>query len=1286
MFIDKNSLINHREKFQSVLGTLIFVIIFLIIIYPSSFAQVNYLFENISIPEGLSNSTVNYIFQDSNGFLWISTNDGLNRYDGNNIKVFKNDPNDSTTLPTNDCYAIAEDEDGFIWIGVSNNIIAKYDPKNETFRRYHLETAGITKISYSFSAGLDSKENLWFGSTYHGIQKFSKSKNKFEQIHLDTNNKNAQWGNIIGIIELKNGNILAADYANGIKIYNEKLNLFQPYFLNTNFNPNEIQIIYEDASGNIWLGGRNQLIKYSPPSHTTEDFNLFRLIKNPTNYDNITGIIQDNEGYLWASVYSQGLYRINLKTKNIDKINYSNNELNTYGRDVINNLYKDKYGVIWLGIWGKGLIKFDPLREPFNFYKFSTEEIAGSGANFSTVFAGSPQNKEITIGTSEKGLFTYDPENHKLNNIKLNINQSNIARGNINIQGLAIDNEDNKWFAYNNLGLHKLDKNNSLNAYQSPYLKKTSSYYINSIKTDSSGNIWIASRQGFERYNPSQNQYTFLPTIMNKSMSQGLSQKIHKIVDSQEPIASILKVGEASNLEKTFSLNSDQKVLIIGLGEGQMDVGVGLSDAGSLLSENGKTIWSMNDLFKTFNDGGGFKNRIALGCLTLKKGDYKITYATDVGHSYGTWNSIPPPDSLWYGIQVFSLSESDYNSISKMNEKEINSKFMPMEIGTSIHFSKRFYNVLWLGSTQSGFFKYDLATGNFKQYNFDSQNVSSLNNYINCIFEDGEGIVWIATANSLLRFDPVTERINKFDQKDGIPSNQINSIIEDLEGSLWINTSGGLSKLNKNAPKEKWNFVNYDTRDGLPGFSNSKANWISDDGKIFLGSNGGLISFYPGKINEVKPDIVIEDIKVSDISLKSDSSEIKIDRSVMKLDELDLSYTQNNLSFEFAAIQFSRPEKNKIMYRLEGFDNHWISTDRNFASYTNLAPGKYAFIVKGSNGDGIWNEQGKSIKIIINPPWWETTFAYIGYFFLFGFLVFGIDRFQRRRLLEKERTLAKEKELEQAKEIEKAYHELKNTQSQLLHAEKMASLGALTAGIAHEIKNPLNFVSNFSEVSRELLDEMKSELKNGNNNEAMELAEDLNQNLEKIIQHGKRADSIVKGMLLHSRGTSGEKTLTDINDLLDQYVTLAYHGLRAQDKDFNITIDKDYDNSIEKINVVPQDISRVFLNIINNACYAAHDKKRKSNDNNFSPILRVFTKNLKDKVEIRIADNGNGIPKDILDKIFQPFFTTKPTGEGTGLGLSLSYDIVTKMHNGELKVETYEGEGTNFIILLPKNL
>jgi serine phosphatase RsbU (regulator of sigma subunit) len=522
-------------------------------------------------------------------------------------------------------------------------------------------------------------------------------------------------------------------------------------------------------------------------------------------------------------------------------------------------------------------------------------------------------------------------------------------------------------------------------------------------------------------------------------------------VQSNDPIASLLKVGEASNLEKIFSLNQDKKVLIICVGEGEMNnAGVGLSDAGSLLAEDGKTIWSMNNLFKTFNDGGGFKNRIALGCLDLKKGNYKITYATDVGHSYGTWNAIAPPDSMWYGIQVLSLNESDYNIISEMNEKEINSdKFMPMEVGTCIEFSRRFNNVLWLGSSISGFFKYDLATENFKQYNFDNKSVNSLNNYINYIFEDSKGIVWIATANSLLRFDPASEKIDKYDQKDGLPSNQINSIVEDLDGNLWINTSAGLSKLNKNISKDKWNFVNFNAQDGLQGFTSSKANWIGKDGEIFLGGIDGFTYFYPGKINETKPDIVIFDIKIDDVSLKSDSGVVSLEYSIMKTNELVLSYTQNNISFEFASLHFSRPEKNKIIYMLEGFNDHWIAADRNFVSYTNLNPGEYTFRVKGSNGDGIWNDEGKSIRIIISPPWWRTTSAYVGYFFLFAGVVFGIDRVQRRRIVNKERNAAAIKEANLRAQLAETENERKSKELEEARQLQLSMLPKVLPKLPH---------------------------------------------------------------------------------------------------------------------------------------------------------------------------------------------------------------------------------------------
>ncbi len=266
-------------------------------------------------------------------------------------------------------------------------------------------------------------------------------------------------------------------------------------------------------------------------------------------------------------------------------------------------------------------------------------------------------------------------------------------------------------------------------------------------------------------------------------------------------------------------------------------------------------------------------------------------------------------------------------------------------------------------------------------------------------------------------------------------------------------------------------------------------------------------------------------------------------------------------------------------------------------------------------------------------------------------------------------------------QLKQSLEELKSTQSQLIQSEKMASLGELTAGIAHEIQNPLNFVNNFSEVNTELIDEMENAILKSDREEILAIAADIKQNLEKINHHGKRADAIVKGMLQHSHSSSGQKEPTDINALADEYLRLSFHGLRAKDKSFTATIKTDFDESIGDINVVPQDVGRVILNLITNAFYAVAEKKKQAGDG-YEPIVSVSTKKIRDKVLLTVKDNGNGIPQKVLDKIFQPFFTTKPTGQGTGLGLSLSYDIV-KAHGGEIKVETKEGDGAEFIIQLP---
>jgi signal transduction histidine kinase len=528
----------------------------------------------------------------------------------------------------------------------------------------------------------------------------------------------------------------------------------------------------------------------------------------------------------------------------------------------------------------------------------------------------------------------------------------------------------------------------------------------------------------------------------------------------------------------------------------------------------------------------------------------------------------------------------------------------------------------------------------------------------------------------------------------------IQSIISDEKNNtLWLSTFDGLSRFDLKTEQ----FNNFSISDGIQSQLFSDGSFLkTSTGLVAFGGSNGMTIFNPDELNKtsIPPKVFLTDLKLFNKSVIPGNQSI-LEKPINETEQIILAYNQNNISIDFIALHYSNPSKNRYSYKLENYDNEWRDIGNlHTAFYPHLPPGNYTFRVKAANDKGVWNEQGATLKITVNPPWWKTTLAYVIYGLLIIGFVFGVDRFLRRRLRQQEKARNQARELEQAREIEKAYHKLeeshetlKSTQTQLIQSEKMASLGELTAGIAHEIQNPLNFVNNFSEVNTELIDELSQEVDKGNLDEVKALAKDIKENEQKINHHGKRADAIVKGMLQHSRSSNGVKEPTDINALCDEYLRLSYHGLRAKDKSFNATMKTDFDNSIGNINIIPQDIGRVVLNLINNAFYAVDEKKKKIAPQPpeggawFEPTVTICTKRTSSPLGaggllISVSDNGNGIPQKVLDKIFQPFFTTKPTGQGTGLGLSLSYDII-KAHGGEIKVASVEKESTTFIIQLP---
>ncbi|MEQ9423549.1 MAG: HAMP domain-containing sensor histidine kinase [Cyclobacteriaceae bacterium] len=540
------------------------------------------------------------------------------------------------------------------------------------------------------------------------------------------------------------------------------------------------------------------------------------------------------------------------------------------------------------------------------------------------------------------------------------------------------------------------------------------------------------------------------------------------------------------------------------------------------------------------------------------------------------------------------------------------------------------------------------------------------------------GEIYIPAFGDILKYDAENKQIITDNTFGEIPNDLDLSenffLQEDASGRVWIPIR---NKIRLATPQSDGGYkLEEDLFNAYP-WQSVSCIFPEENGIVWIGSGEGLVRFDMNvKAEQTKEFSVL----LRKITTREDTLSHIRQESAGPLSQL--SSDNNSLRFQYAAQFYEQEHRTLYQTYLEGFDEDWSDWDRNsYKEYTNLSSGTYTFHARAKNiYNTLSNEATYTFTIL--PPWYATLWAYIIYAGLFAILIYILVKFQSRRMIARERERSREKELAHAKEIEKAYENLKSTQNQLIHSEKMASLGELTAGIAHEIQNPLNFVNNFSEVNTELAEELEEEIKNGNYDEAIEITHDIIENEKKIAHHGKRAEGIVKSMLQHSRGGDGQIEPTDINALADEYLRLAFHGMRAKDKSFNVNLDTEFDESLEKVNVVPQDIGRVILNLITNGFHTLTEKKNQS-ENGYQPTLYLSTQKLNDQIRIYIRDNGNGIPDNIKEKIFQPFFSTKGTGEGTGLGLSLSYEIITKGHGGKLEVSSKAGEGSEFIISIP---
>jgi signal transduction histidine kinase/ligand-binding sensor domain-containing protein len=1138
-------------------------------------------------------------------------------------------------LPEGYVRASFQDKQGYLWFGTQNGLV-RYD--GYATKLYPLPDDDGKPLSTPSIGDLfeDKHDVLWAVLRDDGYYIYDRQNDIFKRPKTanDAINK-ARTGNSLKFVYDKKNDVgwnLISDVTNGgfaielMDLLHGTVDLFSPKSKGRHLIPTgkTVADIMLDSSGNTWMAVDNVLCVFDRASKSFKPFFKLPVGMNKILFNYIAQDPVDND-LLWISTYSlDKIIDVN-KTK-IIQINSKTKEYKTY-----DHIPSDPNSVA--GTCTE--VYIDPLKRMF-FY-------------------------------TDHGISIYNRKDGKFTNYLLIV----------------------------------------------PDLPATQPLPITSVVADKEGNLWVGGRfNGLFFLNTTTAVATFYTHTAEAGSLPDFGRGINKIFYDRAgvlwvsmPWSGIAWLDSKRSFFNPIKINAPLK-------DGNKNSGTtanfiqGVYNDSTFFVSNTKNILTWNHKTNTFKN------------ITPKEVKQEVVIGTTITDKEGL---------IWMVSREAGLF--CYNPISKTTKNYRNDPKNSSSIGSNklsqiVDDNK---GNLWIGTSDNGLNSFNKKTGKFTRYPFilNNNNIKAQNSLdddqVAALLLGKGGILWIGTNNgSLNRFDTKTEKftsylnnkegficitsiyqdsrnriwagsylsglflVNKdsgflkhFTEKEGLSSNDVRGISEDKKGNIWLATSRGLSTLNTNSNQ----IVNYTTINGLPVVRTNEI-YKDSNGLFYVSIKNGVVPFDPDNIveNKVPPQVVIESIKYHAASNKANNKDTIL--STEGRQQVALKYNENKISFQYVALHFSNASLNQYAYQLEGYDKDWIQAGtQRFVTYTNLSPGDYTFKVKAANSDGIWNETGNHFTFTILPPWWRTWWAYVLYLAIFigalrTYVVF------RARNLKRENRVLEEKVAHRTNQLTKSIDDLKTTQTQLIQSEKMASLGELTAGIAHEIQNPLNFVNNFSEVSMELIEEMQEEMAKGDTEEATAIAVDIKQNLEKINYHGKRADSIVKGMLQHSRTGNNVKEPTNINALADEYLRLAYHGLRAKDKSFNADLQTNFDEQLPKINVIHQDIGRVLLNLFTNAFYATHQMQKMAKGD-YKPMVSVTTTENEKFVVITVKDNGIGIPDAIKDKIMQPFFTTKPAGEGTGLGLSLSYDIVVKTHGGTIAIDSKEKEYTIFTIQLP---
>ena len=954
-----------------------------------TFAQSNISTDVLSVRDGLSNNKVPDIIQDQYGYMWIATIDGLNRYDGYENIVIKNIPGDSTSLPHNRTYNLFEDSEGTIWVSTENGL-ARYNRKRGTFTTFKYSKSNAEGSNRVFHIYEDSRKMMWVASM-EGTFEFDRIKEKFKKYDIvKTDNSIIEYNGYCGIIaENIAGELYNLSWSNGLLSFDYDDSVFTQIALKDNFNEYLTEKVYFDADfdpdNNLWIGISDGLVKVNFTEMTGYDITPFKKGDNPSNWsvNGATGLYLDRNENMWVATGRNGMFIFDRNKQKFEKL--INNVSTHFSR-----FYEDNSGLLWFGS-SRGAQKYDFDKEPFEQYTLGND-LDENRTSYVRSFAQSHSFENlIWLGTG-KGVAQFNKNNSQVTQ-KLPQFRELSKLDTIEISSLVESSDNFLWVATSNQGLFSMNlKSGQLKNYKNIYNDTSSlaSNFINSLARDKNDNLWIGTPEGLQVLRKDKKSFGSIPWWGNKRYERSLISKLNALREKSTPINSIIEVGNFADISKEFVVREDTKVLINSLGEGNLG---GIYDFGWLESNNGDTLWIASDNDESFYAGGHLKNRIKIGLMDLKPGRYTLRYKSDDSHSADSFNRVPPPDSTYWGIEIYPLTDKEFEWMSQVLKYSEEKPFLNGgDIEAIFPDSK---NNLWVG-TGAGLSKID-TDFQIENYSNDPADNSSLSsNRISDINEDLQGNIWIATRNGLNKFDPVKKSFSVLYERDGLPSSNLSAIEVDNQGNLWVSSLKGISKIEINELVENQIIINYDAKDGLQGYEFiSNSSFKDKNGKLYFSGYDGFNAFYPRNSNRTPPNLVIQDIKFSNKSI--DEIEQFENLDINQLAELSLAHDQNDLSFEFASIHFSRPDKNRLMYKLEGIDEDWIINNRRFATYTNLSPGDYTFNLRGSNGDGIWSDETKKINIHIAAPWYNNWIAYSVYGLIFFGLLFSVRKFEMRR-------------------------------------------------------------------------------------------------------------------------------------------------------------------------------------------------------------------------------------------------------------------------------------------------